>query len=192
MDEYQEILSRKISARDQAKALLDYTKGVVVKDIQSHSRDYHFLEVVGRSDSAWGQGTVLPDDELNALISGLISKLNLSSSVLIDKILSFCTQILMTACSEQGELMSYTLQEVKNTLITLTSSLKVLKSLVIALVNEKNIFANKALTIAKAVRSVYFHDLELSCLHPSVSYYTLLSDIAMKNDLPIPLVLQEV
>jgi hypothetical protein len=191
MEEYEEILSRKLNPRDQAKVILDYTKTEIRRDCEKNSRTYnkldHLDDYLGN-----GNGTALPDDEFNDVVSGLISKLDFSTKILLDRIMMTCNEMLLTACTEQGELMSFAIQEIKNSLMIFSSTIKNLHSIMLSILNEKNIFAGKALSLAKAVRSVYFHDLELTSLQPTVSYYTLLSDICIRNFVSIPLVLEKV
>jgi hypothetical protein len=188
MDQYQEILTRKLNPRDQAKVLLEYTKAEIRKDRDQHQRLYHKLDNL---DSSIG-GTVLLDDEFNDAIAGFIAKLDFSSKILIEKILVTCTQMLLTACAEQGELMAFVVEEMKTSLSVFTSMIMNLRTITLALINEKNAFASKALSLAKAVRSVYFHDLELTSLQSTVSYYTLLSDLCIGHNVSIPQVLQKV
>jgi hypothetical protein len=190
MDPYQEILTRKLNPRDHAKVILEYTKSEIRKDRDKNTRSYHKLENL---DSLGGSaGTVLPDDEFNDIISGFVSKLDFSSKVLVEKILATCSDMLLTACAEQGELMSFVIEEIRNSLSIFTSTIKNLHTITLALTKEKNSFASKALSLAKAVRSVYFHDLELTSLQSTVSYYTILSDICISSNVSIPQVLQTV
>jgi hypothetical protein len=191
MDEYEEILSRKLNPRDQAKVILDYTKTEIRRDRDRNTRTYQKLDHLDVHLGS-GSGTALPDDEFNDVISGLAAKLDFSMKILLDRIMSTCNEMLLTACSEQGELMSFVIQELKNSLMIFSSTIKSLHTIILAILNEKNIFAGKALSLAKAVRSVYFHDLELTTLQPTVSYYTLLSDICLRNFVSIPLVLEKV
>lgn len=189
--EFAEILSRKLNPRDQAKVILEYAKSELLRDRDHNCRLYHKIESIG-SNIGIGDGTILPDDEFSDLVSALYSKLEFTSNVLLGRILATCNEMLLTACSEQGELMSFALQEIKNALDVISSTIKSIHSVVLAILNEKNIFASKALCLAKAVRSVYFHDLELTSLHPTVSYYTILSDICLRNFVSIPRVLEMV
>lgn len=189
MEEYEEILSRKLNPRDQAKVLLEYTKGKVNLDQDNHTRVYSMMSYfISQSDN----GTLLPDDDIESLISGMMNKLEFTSKILVEKVLKTCSNMLSTACSEQGDLLAFVVQEFQKSLNLFTNITKKLNSVMILLKNEKNVYASKALSMAKAVRSVYFHDLELTCLQPSVSFYTLLSDICLTNKVSIPEALQKV
>lgn len=189
MEEYEEILTRKLNPRDQAKVLLDYTKSKVTIDQDSNSRVYSMMNYfISQSEN----GTILPDDDIESLISGMTNKLDFLSKIMVEKVLKTCNNMLSTACSEQGDLLSFVVQEFQKSLIMFTSITKKLNSMMVLLKNEKNVFASKALSMAKAVRSVYYHDVELTCLQPSASFYTLLSDICLSHRVSIPVALEKV
>lgn len=188
-EEFEDILTRKLNPRDQSKVLLECIKGMVNFDQENNHKIYSIMNYfILQSDNK----NILQDEDIEKLISGMINKLEFISKILIEKVLKTCCNMLSTACSEQGDLLSFVVGEFQKSLSQFTNIVKKLNSMIILLKNEKNVYASKALSMAKAVRSVYFHDLELTCLQPSVSFYTLLSDICLSNKVSIPFALQQV
>lgn len=76
--------------------------------------------------------------------------------------------------------MEAMLTEIKQNTACLVAGLKKIHYGLMMLVGEKNTYASKALALAKAVRSVCFHDIETTLLSTSLDYCTLISDVALK------------
>ena len=161
----------------------------VIVDQDNNSRLYSLMTEFSSQPE---NGTLLPEEDMECIISGMINKFEFISKILVEKGLNTCNNMLSTACSEQGDLLSFIVHEFQKSLATFTKITKKLYSMMILLKNEKNMYASKALSMAKAVSSVYFHDLELTCLQPSLSFYTLLSDICLSHKISIPIALEKV
>lgn len=91
-----------------------------------------------------------------------------------------CNKELYTSCLEQGVLMEKMLTHIKENTKALVSGLKKIHYGMMLLVGEKNTYASKALALAKAVRSVCFHDIETTLISTSLEFVTLIGDVSMK------------
>ena len=189
-EDFSEItLKNKVTPRDRAKVVYDHAKMAMYKDKHINERQYNTLS---------GDGLHLPiviDAEIDDLMKGTLlyifpcysclfagakAKLEFINCYMIEQVLRQCNKELYTSCFEQGELMEKMLAEIQSTLVSLIAALKKMHLGLMVLVGEKNTYASKAMALAKAVRSVCFHDIETTIISTSLEYSTLIGDIAHK------------
>mmetsp|Transcript_2927 Transcript_2927/g.4435 ORF Transcript_2927/g.4435 Transcript_2927/m.4435 type:complete len:523 (-) Transcript_2927:926-2494(-) len=181
IESYDDPLSRKqkLSGRDAARVLFEYAEKRRASDQSLHETHYAALSALP-SSSNWSALLHTPT-EVDNIVTALTAKLEFMCNTIVLKILSECQHFLSVACVEQGDLMGKMINQIQRTVELVQNGLKALHVTVKTVMTEKNNFASKALSLAKSIRSVCYHEIESAMINPSLEFCTLISDISLKR-----------
>jgi hypothetical protein len=180
--------TNKLNPRDTAKVILDHATDEIEKDTTKNTEYYNLLQAVLVSSTP-----IIVDTDFDHLTNGMLAHLEFTNNFLVEQILRrACSEWLRTACSDQAEVMNFILSKINSTLNIISQIVNRLHTTTKILVKEKNTFASKALSLAKAVRSVCSHDIDTTLIQSDIDCYTLISDLSIASHVSPIRVIQQV
>jgi hypothetical protein len=175
-------------SREDAAFLLDQIHKLTEKDKRTNRNAYN--KCCFNSPNAT-ETKAFSSEVLYEIIDGLTSKLHFFQSFVVEQILAKCTYLLGQFMKDYGVLMDAAVQEILDVITFFKSGIQNLLSVVVALISEKDLYAEKALTLAKGFVSSSNHTFDILSIQPRFGYLDIISDICFKSDSDVSKVIHQ-
>lgn len=174
-------------SREDAASLLDLIHKQTAKDNRTHNCLYAKCRL-GEPNTAERQAS--SNELMHDIITGLSLKLDFLQTFLIEQMFAKCTYLINQFMKDYGVLMEAAVHEVQNTISFFKSGLEAMLSALIALTSEKNLYAQKALALAKGFVASSSHSFDMMHIQPNFGYLDVISDICFKSGADVNSVLE--
>ena len=174
-------MSQRVS-REDATAMMAQLQRQAAKDRNTHRFLYEqCLPGAARSSQRRAEsGEVLHD-----MITALSLKLDFLQSVLLEQVLAKCSFLLTQFMKDYGVLMEAAVREVHSIVSFLKDGLRNLLSAILSLTSEKDLYAQKALALAKGFVASSNHSFDMLNIQPNFNYLDVISDLCFKSGVDV-------
>jgi len=175
-------------SREDAASLLGQIHQQSANDTRTHNSLYAKCRV---RDSNTSERQASSSELMHDIITGLSLKLDFLQTFLIEQIFAKCTFLMSQFMKDYGVLMEAAVREVQNIVSFFKGGLQNILSALLALTSEKNLYAQKALALAKGFVASSSHSFDMMHIQPNFGYLDVISDICFKSGADVNSVLDQ-